>query len=422
MRGRLRGRGRRSVTARPRAAARIAVASGLVLMVLSLLAPPAGANYARIEARAGCDRSVLWRASASVEGGPEERTNERVAVEYRASGSGDDWRAAGPIGAFDEADGYSFAGSFDLPEGMGAAELRVTPLVRWGPDRNGDPPGEPRFATVEVPEDCATHPLVASQQLDCSTGSVAVQVRNVGDQPMTAEVSTDRIVTRAVDLGPGAEQTLSVPVLVDREARIQVRSGTFVASDQVHTVDCSPGAPAAVVVERCAAPLGRLVVLATGGSEGVTATISVRGSTVETTAIDPGTSLQRTLEVPAEALPVEVRLDGTVAAAGSVGGCDGPVAGLLSCGTAGRPSCDVSATQPAPPGPPPELIPPLQIDNGTPVLPRTGPAQRAVAMSLAGVLLIGGGVSLGMRDRRRPTVSTLSAAIAPYRQRWWDES
>jgi LPXTG-motif cell wall-anchored protein len=392
-------------------------------MILSLLAPAAGANYARIEARAGCDRAVVWRASASVEGGPQERTNERVAVEYRPSGADDDeWRPAGPIGRFDEQDGYSFTGSFNLPSGVDAAEVRVTPLVKWGPERDGDPPGEPRFATVEVPADCATHPLAATQELDCATGSVAIRLRNVGDQPLDAEVGSDRIVTREISLGPGAEQTLAVPVLVDRETRIQVRSGTFVASDQVHAVDCSPGAPAAVVVERCTAPLGRLVVLATGGAESVTATISVRGSTVDTIPIAAGTSLQRTLEVPAESLPVEVRIDGTVAAAGAVGGCDGPVAGLLSCGTAGRPACDLSATQPAPPGPPPELIPPLQIDHGAPVLPRTGPAQRAVGISLAGLLLLGGGMALAARDRRRPTVSALSTALAPYRQRWWDES
>ena len=115
-------------------------------------------------------------------------------------------------------------------------------------------------------------------------------------------------------------------------------------------------------------------------------------------------------------------LDGDVAATGVIGGCDGPVAGLLSCGTPGWPDCDLSATAPTGPGPPSGQPPPLQIDGGAPVLPRTGPAQRAAGLLLGAALLLGGGVALSARDRRRPRPSVIGAALEPYRQRWWDDA
>jgi LPXTG-motif cell wall-anchored protein len=421
MLGRRRGRGRRAATGRPRAAARVAMALGAVLVVLAVVAPAAGANYARLEATAGCDRVVTWRATASVEGSAADRTNDRVAVEFRPTGTDGAWRAAGPEGSFTEGDDFSFTGAFDLPEGVDEVELRVTALVPWGPDRDGASPGAPRFATAAVPSACQGQPLAASQQLDCATGGVTVQARNVGTAALVAEVVVDRNVVRELEVPPGGEATLVVPVLAGRATPVEVRAGSFVASAQVHGADCTVEGPTAVVVERCGAPLGRLVVLATGADRAVNAQVVVRGTTVDEASIEPGTVLQRTLEVPATSLPVEVRLDGQVAAAGRTGGCDGPVAGLLGCGTAGRPACDLSATRPTTPPTPPAPPPPLQIDTGGAGLPRTGPAQRALGLLLGGVLLLGGGAALAARDRRRPAPSVLGAALEPYRQRWWDE-
>jgi LPXTG-motif cell wall-anchored protein len=356
-----------------------------------------------------------------VEGTAEERTNERVAVQYRPRGSDGAWRAAGPEGSFTPDNDHSFSGSFELPDGVDAVELQVVALVPWGPGRDGDEPGAPRFATAEVPRECEDRPLAASQRLDCATGAVGVRARNVGSGTLTAEVVVDRVVVRQLTITSGASAELVVPVLVGRPTPIEVRSGGFVASEQVHGADCEVEGPTAVVVERCGAPLGRLVVLATGAGAPVDAEVGVRGTTVATATIEPGTVLQRTLEVPSTALPVEVRLDGQVAAAGLTGGCDGPVAGLLGCGTSGRPACDLSATRPTTPPPPPPPPPPLQIEGAGPTLPHTGPAQRAIGLLLGGALLLGGGVVLAARDRGRPAPSALGAALEPYRQRWWDD-
>lgn len=403
---------------RARTRARLAVAFGLVVMAIAVLSPPAGANYARIEATAACDRTVTWRASASTEGTDDERTNNSVVVDYRALSGDDRWRSAGPEGEFTEANGFRFDGSFVLPDEVDQVEVRVRARSKWGPEEDGDEPGEPRFAKVGVPEECAGKPLVATQRLDCASGSVAVRATNAGAAPLTAEVVVDRVTTRTMALDPGSSQELIVPILVGRATPVSVRAGDFVASERVQGATCEVPGPSAVVVERCGATAGRLMVLATGGDDAVGAEIVVRSVTVDSARIDPGATLRRTLDVPPGALPVEVQLGGQVAAAGLTGGCDGPVAGLLSCGTSGRGECDLAATRPAPPPPPPPLV----IESEGPALPRTGPGERAALLLVGGALIAGGGLSISARERRRPFPSPIASALAPYRQHWWDDS
>ncbi len=418
MRSRRRGRRDEAVGRRARVGARLAVAFGLVVMAIAAISPPAGANYARIEATAACDRTVSWRASASTEGTDDERTNNSVVVDYRATTDDDRWRSAGPEGAFSESNDFRFDGSFVLPDGVDQVEVRVRARSRWGAHEDGDEPGEPRFAKVGVPEECAGRPLVATQRLDCASGSVAVRATNAGESPLTAEVVVDRVTVRTMALEPGTSQDLLVPILVGRPTPISVRADEFVASERVHGADCEVPGPSAVVVERCGAAAGRLMVLATGGDEAVGVDIVVRSVTVDSARVSPDSTLQRTLDVPPGALPVEVQLGGQVAAAGNAGGCDGPVAGLLSCGTGGRGACDLAATRPAPPPPPPPLV----IESGDPTLPRTGPGERAALLLLGGALIAGGGLSISARERRRPAPAPISSALAPYRQRWWDDS
>ncbi len=417
---------RRSGAGRSGIGAKVAVVAGLVLVALSVVAPAADANYARIEARTGCDRVVSWTASASTEGSDAERTNARVVVEYRAAPTAaadeePDWSSAGPEGSFSPANAFRFSGSVELPDGVDGIELRVQPKVRWGPASDGAEPGAPRFASTEVPSGCRERPLVATQQLDCAIGAVRVSARNVGDAPLGAEVVVDQVVAREVELGPGGVAEVTVPVLAGRATQIQVRAGSFVASDQISGEGCEPPGPTAMVQERCASTLGRLVVRATTTDAPAELQVKVRGTTVDTSTVRPGEITQRTLEVPTGDLALEVTIDGTVAAAGMVGGCTGPVAGLLSCGTSGWPACELSETRPPPIGQPPTPPPPVQLDDGGAGLPRTGPAQRALGLLLGGSLLLGGGMTLSARDRRRPRPSLLNAALEPYRQRWWDQ-
>lgn len=385
-----------------------------------MVAPGASANYGRIAASTGCDRTVSWQASSSTEGSDAERTNQRVQVQYREVGT-DAWTDAGPVGSFTAANGFTFSGSFPLPGGVDAVELRVQPLAPWGPDADGAAPGTPRFATTSVPEACDRSPLAATAEPDCGRGAVVVRARNVGDRRLEAEVLVDRVVSRTLELDPGGATELTVPVLAGRSTDVEVRSGELIAARLDAGAACASQGAGAVVNERCNEP-GRLVVLAGGGPEPAALEVRVRGTTVDRAEVRAGDVLQRTLEVPAQELPVEVLLDGQPAAAGLVGGCTGPVAGLLGCGTAGRPPCDLRATRPAPPPAPPPPPPPLTAEQGGPALPRTGPGQRAIALLLGGVLFLAGGTTLAARDRRAPAASLLEESVASYRQPWWDES
>lgn len=236
-----------------------------------------------------CDRTVSWRASASTEGTDDERTNNLVVVDDPARRCTDDdrWRSAGPEGAFSESNDFRFDGSFVLPDGVDQVEVRVRARSRWGAHEDGDEPGEPRFAKVGVPEECAGRPLVATQRLDCASGSVAVRATNAGESPLTAEVVVDRVTVRTMALEPGTSQDLLVPILVVVLPRSWC-ADEFVASERVHGADCEVPGPSVVVVERCGAAAGRLMVLATGGDEAVGVDIVVRSVTVDSARAEPG--------------------------------------------------------------------------------------------------------------------------------------
>lgn len=394
---------------------------GVVLIGLAVLAPAAGATYARVEAVAGCDGVVTWRASASSDGSDDERTNTSVLVEFRTDRDRT-WRAAGPVGAFEPSNDFAFGGTVELPEGSSEMELRVTPQVRWGADRSGDQPGSARFATASVPEECEQSPLVVSQNLDCDRGVAVIEARNVGDAPLTTQVLVDQVEVRSFVVDPDARRSFLVPVLKGRDARIQVASDGFVASDQILGADCDRDEASAVVLERCGAPAGRLAVLVGAADDPVDFEILVDGTVVDSGSLSASEDVRRTLGIPGGAVAIQVTIDDRPVSQGTTGGCEGSFAGLLACGGTGLPACGTPVSDPYVPTTTPPSVPPTTVPAPRePVLPHTGPAQRAVGLLLGGLLLAVGGMTLGARDRRRPTPSVLADAIAPYRQRWWDQ-
>jgi hypothetical protein len=414
------GRSRHGVTGVARWVGRVAVVLGLGFMVTGVVAPPAGANYGRIAAEARCDRNVTWAASASTEGSPAERTNQQVLVEYRdaASDTESEWIVAEAEGRFDEANDFTFAGTFELPEGVDEVQLRVSPQVAWGPNQDGDEPGAPRFASAALPSTCAEQPLVATVALDCAAGGAVVALHNVGDDPLDVTVAADRVDLRELEMSPGGESALVVPVLDRTSSAIRVQSGDVVVAQEEVRSDCGAEGAAAVVIERCAAR--QAVVLA--GTDGAGGEVQIRaaGAIVHRAELSADQVLQRTLELPAEGtVPVEVSVDGQVVSQGALGGCAAAVTGAATCGTPGRPSCQ-SADSPAVPPPPPPP-PPLTVELDGSELAHTGPWQRAVVLLLGGALLAGGGAALVLEQRRRPRPSLLSSLVAPYRQRWWTD-
>ena len=392
------------------------------MVLLGVVAPPVGANYGRVSARVTCDRAVNWTASASTEGDAQDRTNRRVLVEYRATRGQEpvgEWTAAGPEGSFTADNDFRFTGSFQLPPTSDSADLRVTPLSDWGPDGDGDAPGGPRFSRATLPDGCADQPIVADVAGDCGNGGARVTVRNVGTAPAAVVVAADGVPVRQLQVAPDGTQELIVPVLEGRPSAVRVAAGDFVVAETTVDPDCGIAGPAAVIVERCS---GRqAAVFATlGDAPAGAADIRVGGAIVHTAEMEPGTVLQRTLELPASGTtPISVEIAGTTYSSGEIGSCSGPLAGAVSCGTDGLSPCGAGAAGDVPPPPPPP--PPTSIELEDPMLPRTGPWERAVALTLGGALLLAGGLAVVGRDRRRPRSSPVAAAIAPYRQRWWDD-
>lgn len=399
--------------------ARVCVALGASAVLFAVLAPSVDAAYARIEGTVTCDRQVRWVATASTDGTPSERTNNDVVVDYRADGS-ERWQPAGDPGAFDASNGFRFSGEFRLPDGVDVAQLRVTPRASWGPDEDGAPPGDPRFGRVELPAACATHPLVASVEPDCRTGSAAVVVRNVGDGPDRVRVSVDRVVARELELAPAGTASLEVPVLSGRDTTLRVAAGDFTLAERTVGGSCEPEDAEAVVLERCGP--GDAVVLARTVSSSAELRIRVADELVHRSRTDVGVVVQRTLVLPEAAVPVdvEVELDGELASVATVGGCDGPSSGGGPCGGSRTPCASTEAADRGelPPVPPPPLQ--IELDPST-GLPVTGPWQRALVLLVGGVLLLVGGSAVLAGDRRRPVVSPLAVALAPYRQRWWQD-
>ncbi len=417
--------GRRSAGtpgARRRWGARLCVLAGVACVLFAVVAPGAGATYGRLSADAGCDRVVEWTASASEDGTDAERSNSDVVVERREPGSGDDgWEPTGQ-GSFGPDDDFVFSGSFSLPDGSDRAELRVVPRADWG---DGSPPGEPRVATASVPEVCAQQDLDLDLQEDCAAGGVRVDVVNMGSEPAAADVLVDRVEVRRLDVEPGGSAQLLVPLLDRRPTLVEVRNGDIELADRTFRSACDRSGPSAVVLERCDAH--HLVVMA-NTDDATTRIVQTRldGVIVNRSEMTSDRELQRTIELPgrpgqeASGSDIEIDIDGTVVATGSAGGCDGPVAGLVHCGGADRPDCAASAADtevPAPP-PPPES---LNIEILDAELPMTGPWERGIVLALGGLLLVGGGLALLGRERGLPRPTPIADALAPYRQRWWDQ-
>ncbi len=392
-------------------AARAAVLAGLALVGAAVFASPAGANYARIDASVGCDRTVDWSASASTEGDAEERTNPRVLVDWRPVDAGDDaWESAGPPGRFDVENDFSFTGRIELPDGVDEVDLRVRPDAPWG---DGADAGAPRFSRAAVPEVCDDVAVAVRIDADCGSGTATVDLRAVDDDTWEVEVAVDRVVVRelAVD---SAGVDLVVPVLSGRSTAIRVAADDLVLAERTVGADCDPDGAMAVVLERCGP--GDAVVYASAPTP---AELRVRAmGRIVSTATLGSAPVQRTLDLPPIEVDIEVDIDGETAAAGPVGTCDGPIAGLTACGGDRAPCSELGDGAVVDPGPPPPPPPTQQIeldpDEG---LARTGPWERAVALALGGLLLAGGGLATTGHHRRTSGPGVLESVLRPYDRR-----
>lgn len=444
---------RRPATALATWSGRVALIVGVVCLGLGVVTPPAGADNARIAAEARCDRVVSWvvQAVADTSGGKADtqaeadrvRTNDSVEVSYRPAKSTSKSDAGWiPVktSALNTANDFTFSGSFPLPDSVDSVELRVLPKVAWA---DGSKAGSPKFAVATVPTACASIPAVAVITPDCKAGGAVVNMRNAGDDMMEQDLSVDGVVVRSVKLGANADEQVTVPILAGTSSVIRVNAGDFVVAQRKVDSGCDRSDSSAVVLERCS--VHQAVVSArlgegsdkTGdaagdgsgaggsgdgsgaGGGGDAVEIRAAGTIVHKAKLTSGKVFQRTLDLPSDGpTDLEVTIGGRTAAIGSVGSCDGPIVGAVSCGGKGQPACVAKPKEPeleVPPIPPP----PLTIEFDSNGLPVTGPWERAIALLFGGALLSVGGLVIIGDQRRRPKPSLVAESVAAYQRQWW---
>lgn len=384
--------------------------AGVILAVLVLTIAPAAASYPQIRAEVGCDHVVRWTASAAPSEDPAERTN--AAVEVARLGADGEWVGLGEPVAFDESNDYTASGSFVLESRATSVRLRVTALQGWGPGGSAGAPGEPRYATARVPEGCDDVPVAVSHRLDCATSAVDLDVSARPGEVDPGErrplrVRVDGVVVRSIPVPEPSE--LRVPIAPGTDSRVQVDWDRISLVDVEVGSGCDDDTPRGVVIERCGPGSAVLAVAAPQGSR---VDLRVGGQLALREPVPAGDRLVHYLALPPEPAPVEILIDDAAVGVGTIGGCDAPVAGVASCPSGDCPSAPEPSATGSTDG---------SHDDGD-SLARTGPWERAVVGLIAAGLLLGGGAALYTAERFRPTHRSSWAAIAPYRQTWWDEA
>ena len=413
MLGRLRGRARRAPCGAERGSARGSpVVLGLVLVVLAAVAPAAGANYARVEASVGCDRVVTWRgerlerrrprSSARTSGcavrvPPGRRRRSMDGPPARRAASPPTTTTASP-------------GSFELPDGVDAVELRVTARSPWGAERRRRCTRAIRGSrSAELPAGvrgpAARRPASGSTARPARSRSGP---RNVGRGPPDAPRSSSTAsIVRSVDLAAGAaEDARRTGARRQADADRRCAPTTRGAPSRSRAPTARSTGPTAVVVERCGAPTrsGWSCWPAAGGAT-VDAEVGVRGTTVA--------NRRRSNRAPCCSAPWSCRRRHCRSRCGSTtrwrrrgstGAATDRSPGSCGCGTAGRPR----ATCPRPPPDGAATLPRRHLRRSrSRATDRPCPARAAHSapsrLLLGGALLLGGGVALAARDRRRPT-------------------
>jgi hypothetical protein len=131
---------------------RVVVASALLCGVCAWQAASALSWYSQITASMSCSGTVSWTASAWPGPTPASRENPDVVV-WASDDNGATFTQIAQ-GAFDQADNFSFSGTFPAA-GASSVIIKVHEEANW-PGGGGDTPGPPHFATASWPATCST--------------------------------------------------------------------------------------------------------------------------------------------------------------------------------------------------------------------------------------------------------------------------
>jgi hypothetical protein len=134
------------------------VGAALICGLFAWQAPSAFSWYSQISASMSCRGTVSWTASAWPGPTPDSRANPDVVV-WASYDNGTTYTQIAQ-GAFDEADDYSFSGTFSAGHATSVL-VKVHEEADW-PGGGGDTPGPPHYATVTLPSNCSTTSTTAS--------------------------------------------------------------------------------------------------------------------------------------------------------------------------------------------------------------------------------------------------------------------
>ena len=148
------------LTRRSKAIAASIVAPVVVIAAIASGIASASACHPLIQAGADCNGTVSYTATAwnDSDATDETRTNTDVRIQYSINGvDGPFENVDGEKGQFTKANGFSFSGTFALPENLKRptnVTIQAVAVAKWGPHADLDVANQSQKTTIHVPGNC----------------------------------------------------------------------------------------------------------------------------------------------------------------------------------------------------------------------------------------------------------------------------
>jgi hypothetical protein len=346
--------GLRSLVARRRKTAALSLVVPVVLLaaIASGMAS-ASACHPLIRAGADCTGAVSYTATAWNEDGAsdEERTNTNVQIQYSADGvDGPFVTVPDARGQFNEANDFTFSGSFELPASLQRPTqitVQAVAIAKWGSKAVLDVANQSTKTTIRVPANCE-FPSVKIVGPSCTSKIAQAILTNNSGKPVEFGFYKDDAAT-PFETHTVAKGSVVKDVLVDKTFALSIRADdmkTVVQSLAIPT-DCDHaviGQATSEVTKTCKADASgwavtfdnsrntetETFVLKSG--ERIIDTVEVAGGKSQTSAYDfrengvgAGTALPLAVVVGESTVVAQTVLNDCVnVAADAVAACDTP--------------------------------------------------------------------------------------------------
>jgi len=281
--------------------ARRLLSAVLVLLGMVIIVPAfsgtASAHHSNISASVACSGTVSWTATSWATGPAGTNTDIRV---FKTVGSTTTQIGQG---AFNEANGYQFSGTFTWPANTNSLTVTSKPYATWG---NGTVSPIGSSVTLTKPASCPGQPGV-SKSVSCTNsspgngdGNVTLTLTNNAGQfagSVTFKVFNPDQTTLSTDytVASGGSKTVTYGGLADGNHTVKIKVGTADYS-QSFVIDCDSPVPSVTRTVTCYNGDGQIeVTLANSGGDPVTFDITNPTSgAVEHVTVNANSSTKRT--------------------------------------------------------------------------------------------------------------------------------